>query len=461
MAKSAMKDLTVGSPMKLVFGFAVPLLFGFLFQQMYNFVDTAIVGRFLGSAALAAVGATGSLNFLILGFCMGICSGFSIPIAQSFGAKDETELRRYVTNSVWLSAVISVILAVVTALGTRTMLQWMNTPAEIIDDAVSYIQLIFAAIPVTVLYNLSGGILRALGDSKTPVYYLVLASLINIVLDLACILYLHMGVAGAAFATVVSQLVAGLGCVISMKRRFPILKFSREDWRFRPLFARRLVNIGVPMGLQYSITAIGSVVLQIAVNGLGTVAVAAVTAASKLSTVFTCVFDALATTMATFAGQNMGAKKLDRIHQGLRAASVIGIVYCVLAFVIIWLGGRQLITLFVDAGDVEVVDKAYQFLMVNVAFYIPLLYVNIVRLSVQGMGFTRVAVLAGCSEMVARILVAMAFVPMVGFAAAAYASPVAWIFADAFLFPCYFSIMRKLRLRMYPAAENTASAAQA
>lgn len=165
--------------------------------------------------------------------------------------------------------------------------------------------------------------------------------------------------------------------------------------------------------------------------------------------------------MATFAGQNMGAKKLDRIHQGLRAASVIGIVYCVLAFVIIWLGGRQLITLFVDAGDVEVVDKAYQFLMVNVAFYIPLLYVNIVRLSVQGMGFTRVAVLAGCSEMVARILVTMAFVPMVGFAAAAYASPVAWIFADAFLFPCYFSIMRKLRLRMYPAAENTASAAQA
>lgn len=302
MAKSATKDLTVGSPMKLVLGFAVPLLFGYVFQQMYNFVDTAIVGRTLGSAALAAVGSTGSLNFLILGFCNGICAGFGIPIAQSFGAKDEVEVRRYVTNSVWLAGVISVVMAVITAIGTRTMLVWMSTPADILDDAVNYIQLIFATIPVTMLYNLSGGVLRALGDSKTPVYYLVLASVINIVLDIVCIVYFGMGVTGAAFATVVSQLVAGIGCLITIKKRFPILKFSRDDWQYRPLFAKRLINIGVPMGLQYSITAIGSVTLQVAVNNLGTVAVAAVTAASKLSMVFVCVFDALATTMATFAG---------------------------------------------------------------------------------------------------------------------------------------------------------------
>lgn len=459
MAKSPVKDLTVGSPMKLVWGFAVPLLFGFVFQQMYNFVDTAIVGRTLGSSALAAVGATGSLNFLILGFCMGICSGFSIPIAQSFGARNEAELRRYVTNSVWLAAGSSVVLAVITALGTRTMLIWMHTPADILDDAVSYIQLIFATIPVTILYNLSGGILRALGDSKTPVYYLVLASIINVALDVFCIVQLGMGVAGAAVATVVSQLVAGLGCVISMKRRFPILKFSRDDWRFRPLFARRLINIGVPMGLQYSITAIGSVVLQVSVNALGTVAVAAVTAASKLSMVFCCVFDALATTMATFAGQNMGAKKLDRIHQGLRAAAILGVVYCVLALLVIWLWGRQLITLFVSAGDHAVVEEAYQFLMINAAFYIPLLFVNIVRLSIQGMGFTQTAVLAGFCEMIARVVVGVFFVPMLGFPAAAFASPVAWVAADLFLFPCYFVIMKRMRRRMYPAGENTVPAA--
>lgn len=448
MSKSKVKDLTVGSPMKLVLGFAVPLLFGYVFQQMYNFVDTAIVGRTLGSAALAAVGATGSLNFLILGFCNGICAGFGIPIAQSFGAKDETEVRRYVTNSVWLAAVISVVMATVTALGTHTMLVWMNTPADILDGAVSYIRLIFATIPVTMLYNLSGGVLRALGDSKTPVYYLVLASVINVVLDIVCIVYFGMGVAGAAFATVISQLVAGIGCLITIKKRFPILKFSRDDWKYRPLFAKRLINIGVPMGLQYSITAIGSVILQISVNNLGTVAVAAVTAASKLSMVFACVFDALATTMATFAGQNVGAKKLDRINQGLRSASLVGIVYCLLAFLTMWLAGKQLISLFVSAGDTEVIEKAYRFLLINGAFYIPLLFVNIVRLSIQGMGFTQMAVLAGVFEMIARTLVAVFLVPNFGFTAAAFASPVAWIFADAFLFPCYFSAMKKMRLRL-------------
>ena len=448
MSKSKVKDLTVGSPMKLVLGFAVPLLFGYVFQQMYNFVDTAIVGRTLGSAALAAVGATGSLNFLILGFCNGICAGFGIPIAQSFGAKDETEVRRYVTNSVWLAAVISVVMATVTALGTRTMLVWMNTPADILDGAVSYIRLIFATIPVTMLYNLSGGVLRALGDSKTPVYYLVLASVINVVLDIVCIVYFGMGVAGAAFATVISQLVAGIGCLITIKKRFPILKFSRDDWKYRPLFAKRLINIGVPMGLQYSITAIGSVILQISVNNLGTVAVAAVTAASKLSMVFACVFDALATTMATFAGQNVGAKKLDRINQGLRSAGLVGIVYCLLAFLTMWLAGKQLISLFVSAGDTEVIEKAYRFLLINGAFYIPLLFVNIVRLSIQGMGFTQMAVLAGVFEMIARTLVAVFLVPNFGFTAAAFASPVAWIFADAFLFPCYFSAMKKMRLRL-------------
>ena len=448
MSKSKVKDLTVGSPMKLVLGFAVPLLFGYVFQQMYNFVDTAIVGRTLGSAALASVGATGSLNFLILGFCNGICAGFGIPIAQSFGAKDEPEVRRYVTNSVWLAAVISVVMATVTALGTRTMLVWMNTPADILDGAVSYIRLIFAIILVTMLYDISGGLLRALGDSKTPVYYLVLASVINVVLDIVCIVYFGMGVAGAAFATVISQLVAGIGCLITIKKHFPILKFSRDDWKYRPLFAKRLINIGVPMGLQYSITAIGSVILQVSVNNLGTVAVAAVTAASKLSMVFACVFDALATTMATFAGQNVGAKKLDRINQGLRSASLVGIVYCLLAFLTMWLAGKQLISLFVSAGDTEVIEKAYRFLLINGAFYIPLLFVNIVRLSIQGMGFTQMAVLAGVFEMIARTLVAVFLVPNFGFTAAAFASPVAWIFADAFLFPCYFSAMKKMRLRL-------------
>ena len=449
MAQST-RDMTEGSPMKLVIGFALPLLFGFLFQQLYSFVDTAIVGKFLGSNALAAVGSTGALNFLILGFCMGICSGFSIPISQAFGAKDMTEMRRYVTNSVWLAAIISIVVAIVTALLTRPMLTLTNTPDEILDGAQAYIQPIFAAIPVLVLYNMAGGILRALGDSKTPVVYLVLASLINIALDLLFILEFGMGVMGAAVATIISQLISGIGCIFTIIRRFPMLKCDREDWRFRPVFARRLISIGVPMGLQYSITAIGSVVVQTAVNTLGTVAVAAVTAANKLSMFFCCMFDALATTMATFSGQNIGAKKVSRIHEGLRATSILGIVYCILAFVLIWLFGKSAIGLFVDAGDVSVIDQAYQFLMINAAFYIPLLFVNIVRLSIQGMGYTRLAVFAGVMEMIARVLVGAFLVPIFGYVAACFASPVAWLFADAFLFPSYFKIMKKLETRMQP-----------
>ena len=439
--------------MKLVIGFAAPLLFGFLFQQLYSFVDTAIVGRYLGATMLAAVGDTGSINFLILGFCQGFCSGFAIPIAQSFGAKDEQSLRRYVANAAYLSGVFAVLMAVLTAVFCPTLLRWMNTPEEIINYSVSYIRVIFMGIPVTVLYNMAGGVLRSLGDSKTPVYFLIMASLVNIVLDLLFILVFHMGVAGAAWATLISQLCSGTGCLIVMKKRFPILKLSADDMRFRPTFARKLAFIGLPMGLQFSITAIGSVVVQWAVNGLTVTAVAAVAAGAKISMFFTCIFDALSATMATFAGQNMGARKLDRVDAGLRAASIIGVIYCLLATSIIFLFGRNLLSLFVDAdADPEVMQLAIQYIRTNSAFYIPLLFVNIVRLSIQGMGYTQVAMVAGFLEMVARTAVATLLVPVMQFSGACLANPAAWILADVFLFPCYSVIMKRLRSRLMPAA---------
>ncbi len=451
MARSAVRDLTEGSPMKLVLGFATPLLFGFIFQQLYNIVDTAIVGQFLGANALAAVGSTGSINFLILGFCMGICSGFSIPIAQSFGAKEESDMRCFVMNSAYLSGAFGIVLAVATGLLCPAMLRWMNTPSEIVDDAVSYIQIIFFGIPATMLYNMTGGILRALGDSKTPVYFLVVASLVNIVLDLALILVIPMGVAGAAIATVVSQIVSGIGCLIVIKKRFPILHCTAEERKFRALHAKKLTNIGIPMGLQYSITAIGSVVVQVAVNGLGTIAVAAVSAAGRLNNFFCCVFDALATTMATFAGQNIGARKIRRIDEGLKAATILGIIYCIIALAVIYFFSRTMIGLFVSSSDANaaaVTDLAREYLLINGAFFIPLLFVNIVRLSIQGMGYTQIAVCAGICEMIARTLVGWLLVPIWGYTAACFASPVAWLAADAFLFPCYFRITRRLRKRM-------------
>ena len=345
MARSMMKDLTEGKPLKLVLSFAFPLLFGMLFQQFYSFVDTAIVGRYLGAEKLAAVGATGSVNFLVIGLCLGFCSGFAIPIAQAFGAKNEHEVRRSAWHAAVLCVVLSLVFGLAATLLCKPLLRLMNTPEEILDSSASYIRIIFAAIPCCVLYNMASGILRSLGDSRTPVVFLVLASLVNIVLDLVLIIYCGMDVAGAAVATAISQLVSGLGCLIVIMRKFPILKLTKEDRRFSMKRARSMLGIGLPMGLQFSITAIGSVVVQWSVNGLGVNAVAAVSAAVKLSMFFACVFDALASTMATFAGQNIGARKLDRVRQGLRSASEVGIIYCVLALGVVLLFGDKMLGL--------------------------------------------------------------------------------------------------------------------
>ncbi len=456
MARNLTRDLTEGRPLKQIVSFALPLLFGVLFQQLYSFVDTAVVGRFLGAERLAAVGATGSVNFLVIGLCLGLCSGFSIPIAQAFGAKDEGEIRRCVWHAVILSGMLSLVFAVASFLLCRPLLRLMNTPEEILDHSASYIGIIFAAIPCCVLYNMASGILRSLGDSRTPVVFLVIASLINIVLDLFLIIVCGMDVAGAAVATAVSQLLSGIGCVWFMIRHFPVLRLSREDRRFDPVLARKMLGTGLPMGLQFSITAIGSVMVQWSVNGLGVAAVAAISGAAKLSAFFACFFDALASTMATYAGQNMGARKLDRIHQGLRCSSVLGVVYCLAAFGVVALFARPMLGLFIDAQAApEVTAMGVRYLTINAAFYIPLLFVNIIRLSIQGMGFTRVAMVAGLFEMIARTAVALFVVPAAGFTGACFANPAAWVLADVFLFPCYFQIMRTLRQRLMPDMKET------
>ena len=293
MAKDRTKDMTAGSPMRLILGFSIPLLFGSLFQQFYSVVDTVIVGRFLGMNALAGVGATGSVNFMIVGFCMGVCGGFAIPVAHKFGARDYSGMRQVIANCVWLSAGFALVITVAVCLLCRNILMWMNTPEDIFADAYIYILIIFMGIPASFLYNILSGIIRSMGDSKTPLAFLTLSSFLNIGLDLLCILVFRMGVAGAAVATVVSQLVSGLLCLLYMMKKFEILHISKEEWRVNPGHMKMLCGMGIPMGLQYSITAIGSVILQTAVNGLGSLAVASVTTASKVSMFFCCPFDAM------------------------------------------------------------------------------------------------------------------------------------------------------------------------
>lgn len=442
MASDSTKKMTEGSPMKLILGFSIPMLAGLLFQQMYNLVDTIIVGQTLGDSALAAVGSTGSINFLINGFCMGVCSGFAIPVAQRFGAESYDSMRKFVGNSVIISAIFASVLTIVVGVFCYQILEFMNTPSDIIDLAYSYISIIFFGIPVTFLYNLTAGIIRSLGDSKTPTYFLIMASGINIVLDIVFIIVLHMSVNGPALATVISQLVAGLCCLIYMKKKFPILKLKRSDLKIGRHHAWVLFSMGLPFGLQYSITAIGSVVLQTAVNGLGTLAVASMTAGSKVSMFVVCPFDALGGTMATYAGQNVGAKDIPRVKKGVWTAQMLGTIYAVFIFIVLFFGGRLLIRMFTSTDIV--IDQARMFLIANASTYILLAAVNIFRFAIQGMGFSAFAMYAGAMEMIARILVAFTLVPMVGFAGAIWASPVAWVFADAFLIPGFYYCCRKL-----------------
>ena len=446
------KDMTKGSPMGLILGFSIPLLFGFLFQQFYSLVDTVIVGRFLGTENLAAVGSTGSVNFLIIGFCMGICSGFSIPISHKFGAGDYSGMRRVVANCIWLSIAFAAVLTVLTTILCRPILVMMKTPENILEGAYTYIWIIFLGIPTTFLYNMTSGVIRALGDSKTPVIFLIMASFINIGLDLFFIINLQMGVAGAAWATVISQGVSGLCCLLFMIKKFEILRIQKGEWGFDTHLCGSLCGMGVPMGLQYSITAIGSVILQSATNSLGSDAVAAVTAAGRVSGFLACPFDAMGSTMATYGGQNVGAGKLERLGTGLKSCVMLGAGYSVIAFVIAFFAGEPLARLFLDADQVAIIGDVRLFLIINTLFYFPLALVNIVRFLIQGMGFPTFAILAGVFEMIARSLAGIFLVPVIGYMGVCLGSPIAWMFADAFLIPAYIHVRKVLEKRKNGAA---------
>ena len=443
-------SLISGSPMKLILRFAFPVLLGMLFQQFYNLVDTIIVGKLLGANALAAVGSTGALNFLVLGFCMGICSGFSIPVAQQVGANDPSAVRRYVFNGSYLSVFFTLVITAVTAFFCEDLLRITQTPEDIFVDAYRYIFIIFLGIPGIFLYNYLSGIIRALGDSKTPVYFLALSAFLNIFLDIALILWFQAGVAGAAIATVASQVISGLACLIFMIKRFPILRANPQERQLSLVHCTRLCMMGLPMGLQYSITAIGSTILQTAINTLGSTYVAAVAAGSKLFQLLCCPFDALGSTMSVYSGQNAGACAFSRLRRGLWDSSLIGLVYSIVAFAAMLLFAPQCTMLFLDPEEenlTQLVQLTSQYIRVLSAFFFPLALVNCLRFSIQGMGFSVPAMSAGLLELVGRAAVALAFVPVFGYSAACYASPVAWILADLFLIPGSILCVKTLEKR--------------
>ena len=443
------REMAEGRIFPQLFYFTLPLLMGNLLQQTYSLVDAAIVGRFLGINSLASVGASTSVVFLILGFCNGCCGGFGIPVAQKFGARDYETMRRYVVVSLQLAAGMSLVLALVTSLLCGDILHMMRTPENIFEGAYYYLLITFIGIPCTFFYNLLSSIIRALGDSKTPFWFLLLSTVLNIVLDLFCILVLNWGVAGAAIATVVAQGVSAVLCYVYMMRHFDILRTTPGERRYNSKLARTLLSIGVPMGLQFSITAIGSIMLQSANNALGTVCVAAFTAAMRIKMFFMCPFESLGIAMATFAGQNYGAGRPKRIWQGVKASTGMMMTYWVFAFCVLMSCSRQFALLFVDASEVEVLNGAVLFLHVSVSFFPVLGLLCVLRYTIQGAGFTNLAMLSGVSEMIARILVSVLAVPAFGYMAVCFGDSTAWVFADAFLIPAFAFVYRKIR-RQFP-----------
>ena len=441
------KEMTAGPALPLILKFTLPLLLGNLLQQTYSLVDAAIVGKFLGINALASVGASTSVVFLILGFCNGCCGGFGIPVAQKFGARDYSTMRSYISVSLKLSVVMSVTIAIVTSILCADILQMMRTTENIFEGAYAYLLVTFIGVPFTFFYNLLSSIIRALGDSKTPFWFLLLSTVLNILLDLFCILVLGWGVAGAAIATVFSQGVSAILCYIYMMRRFDILKTTPAERKFDGALARTLMYIGVPMGLQFSITAIGSIMLQSANNALGTACVAAFTAAMRIKMFFMCPFESLGMAMATYSGQNYGAGKPERIWMGVKASTLMMIVYWAFTFCVLMFGARTFALLFVDASELEILKNTELFLHISVSFFPVLGLLCILRYTIQGVGYTNLAMLSGVSEMIARILVSLLAVPAFGYLAVCFGDPTAWIFADAFLIPAFIYVYRRI-LRM-------------
>lgn len=442
---SSVGDMTVGSPLRQITKFALPLILGYILQQMYLVIDAAIVGRWIGVEALAAVGASSSIMFLVMGFCNGACAGFAIPVAQSFGAKDYHKMRIYVANAVRISAVIATVVTLLSLMFCHRILQLVNTPADIFHDAYIFLMLQFAAIPLTFGFNLFSGQIRALGNSRQPFYFLITSAIVNILLDVVLILGCRMGVAGAGIATWLSQALSVALCIWYIRKHMQLLIPNGKELQFDNKRTSILLNNGVPMGLQFSITGIGIIMLQSANNALGTTCVAAFTASMRIKYLFTCVFENIGVAMATYCGQNLGARKMERITRGVKDAICLMLVYFVFTFIVIYPFADWMMRLFVDSGEAEVVSRAAQFMRIANYFYPALGLLTILRYSIQGLGFSNLSMLSGVMEMIARCGVSLWLVPALAWTGVCLGDPVAWCMADVFLIPAFIWVQHRLK----------------
>ena len=444
--KSGTTDLTVGKPLFQILRFALPLVLGTLFQQLYSFADTVIVGRCLGTDALGAVGTTYSLNFLILGFVQGACVGFGIPVAETFGAKDQGGLRKYLFNGALLCVVLSVVFTLFTTLMAGPLLQLIHTPEELYAYAVLYIRIIFLGIPATVLYNYASSVLRAMGDSQHPFYFLLAASVLNIGLDYLLIVSMGMGVDGAAPATVLSQLLSGGLCAFwffTRTAKQEELTFRGQSSLLSAGHCKRLAYIGFPMGFEYSVSAIGAVIMQDAINLLGSTAVAAQTAGEKIRQMFTLPMESVGMAMATYVGQNHGAHRTDRIKQGIKDGCTIQLTYCVAAWVVIFFVKPYAVGLVLGDADPAVTAGAIQYLAIMSMLFCFHGLLMIFRNTLQGLGYSVQAIISGVGELIGRSLGGLLAVKTgLGYVGICLSNPFAWGLAMLY---CMFMVRRMLK----------------
>lgn len=440
-------NLTAGSPLTGILLFSLPLVCGTLFQQLYNFADTVIIGRCLGENALAAVGVTYSLNFLILGFVQGCTVGFGVPVSQAFGGRKREEVHRFYWNGLWLSAGISVVFTFVTVVLTVPLLRLIHTPVEILDMAADYIRMIFIGIPLSIFYNHSASVLRALGDSRHPFYFLLLSCVLNIALDYLLVAVIPCGVTGAAIATVISQGVSGVLNCWWLFAKTGYFTVRKKDMGCSGYHIKQLCVIGLPMGVEYSVSAVGAVVMQNAINALGSIAIAAQTTGEKIRQMFTLPMESVGMAMATYTAQNYGAGRYDRIKSGIKSGLLIQYVYCIAAWVVIFLAKGGLVTLVLGENTSPVAAGALEYLTrISVLFAVHG-SLMVFRNTLQGMGYSIQAVVSGVGELIGRSIgAALAFTGL-GFTAVCYANPISWAVALCYCVGMVWLYLKNMRKR--------------
>lgn len=440
------KDLTAGNPFKLIILFMLPMFFGNIFQQFYNLVDALIVGRTIGLKALAAVGATSPLIFLVIAFIFASTQGFSVVTAQKFGAKEYDMVRKSAAASFILSFLLTIIMTLISAPFTMHMLQLLQTPSDIIILANDYLFIMYIGIGATVFYNVSSNIIRALGDSKTPLYFLIFASILNIFLDLLLILKFHMGVAGAAWATVISQAISTIICMTYMFLKFPILRLKKSDWKVEKEFLYEHLRVGIPMGFQMSVLIIGIIAVQFVLNGLGSTAIAAFTTAVRVDQLVSQSLLALGAAAATYTAQNFGANKMKRIREGARACVLIALILSIMCIIILSFFGKAIVGLFLDAPNPEVLNLAQQYLNIIMIFFFFLGLLLIYRNVLQGMGNVMAPLCSGVAELIMRTLAAFTLGHTMGYIGICLATPAAWIAAAIVLYIGYkISLIKNIK----------------